>query len=79
VTVLGAVDAVPDRVEATVTAFDEAVGLGTARLGDGREVPFHATQLRDGTRRVDVGARVSGVVVAWHLGRDELADLAATR
>ncbi len=61
------------RVDAVVVAFDEDVGLGTARLGDGTELGFHATQLLDGTRRVDVGARVTGCVVAWHLGRDELA------
>lgn len=60
-------------VEAVVVAFDEDVGLGTARLGDGTELGFHATQLLDGTRRVEVGARVTGRVVAWHLGRNELA------
>ena len=39
----------------TVTAFDEQRGLGTV-TADGREYPFHTTQIADGTRTVRVGA-----------------------
>lgn len=51
-----------ESVTATVVAFDAHVGLGTIRLGDGRDVPFHCAEITDGTRRIDVGARVSCTV-----------------
>ena len=41
-----------------VATFHEHVGLGAIALDDGREVSFHSTQLTDGTRRIEVGARV---------------------
>ena len=45
-------------------------GLGIARLDDGAVVGFHATQLADGTRRIEVGATGHrAVVVPWHRGR----------
>ena len=34
------------------------VGLGTVRDEDGREWPFHCTQIADGSRTIDVGAPV---------------------
>lgn len=48
--------------EATVIAFDAHVGLGTLRLDDGREIPFHCAEIADGTRTIGVGATVSCVV-----------------
>jgi cold shock CspA family protein len=54
-----------------VTSFDPRAGLGELRLDDGREVAFHATQLADGSRHVDVGARVAAQVVPWHRGQME--------
>jgi cold shock CspA family protein len=51
-----------------VATFGEHVGLGAIALDDGREVPFHSTQLGDGTRRIDVGTRVTARVVRWHRG-----------
>ena len=60
-------------MKGTIADFDEHVGLGTVRAEDGRELSFHCTQLLDGTRTIDVGARVRFVVVAGHLGRWEAA------
>ena len=57
----------------TVSEFDEHVGLGTVRAEDGRELPFHCTQLLDGTRTVVVGAPVRFEIVAGHLGTWEAA------
>ena len=60
-------------MKGTVADFDEHVGLGTVRAEDGRELLFHCTQLLDGTRTVDVGARVRFEVVAGHAGKWEAA------
>lgn len=56
-----------------VVEFDEHVGLGRVRAGDGRVFLFHCTQLVDGTRTVEVGAVVRFEVVAGHSGRWEAA------
>ncbi len=60
----------------TVADFDEQKGLGTVRADDGRELAFHCTRIADGSRSIEVGARVSFAVVPGHLGRWEAADLA---
>ena len=63
------------QLRGRVTAFDEAVGLGTVAGDDGREYPFHCTQIADGTRTIAVGAAV--VFRLWpHLGRWEASDIA---
>jgi CspA family cold shock protein len=59
-----------------VVDFDEAAGYGTVRGADGIEHFFHCTAIADGTRWIDVGARVQYEVVAGRLGRWEAADLA---
>lgn len=51
-----------EPVVATVVAFDVHVGLGAVRLADGSEVPFHCAEIADGSRRIDVGTRVSCTV-----------------
>ncbi len=53
--------------------FDEAVGLGTVEGDDGRRFRFHCTQIADGSRRVDVGARVGFAVRAARQGSWEAA------
>lgn len=58
-----------------VATFHEHVGLGAIALDDGREVSFHSTQLTDGTRRIEVGARVVARVVRWHRGELEAASV----
>ena len=57
-------------MDGTVTAFDEARGLGTIEAGDG-EYPFHCTAILDGTRTIDVGAEVTFVVRPAGMGRWE--------
>lgn len=42
----------------TVVEFDEAVGLGVLSDDSGRRWPFHCVSIADGTRVIDVGARV---------------------
>lgn len=51
-----------EPVSATVTSFDAHVGLGTIRLDDGSEVPFHCAEIADGSRLIEVGTRVSCTV-----------------
>jgi cold shock CspA family protein len=63
------------RLEGVVEEFDEAVGLGTVRGDDASAYPFHCTQIADGSRRVDVGARVAFAVVPGHLGRWEATEI----
>jgi cold shock CspA family protein len=55
---------------ATVIAFDAHVGLGTVRLDDGREIPFHCAEIADGSRRIEVGESVS-CEVRQKFGRPE--------
>jgi hypothetical protein len=62
---------VTPRRAGVVSSFDAREGLGTLALDDGGTVGFHATQLADGTRRVEVGARITATLVAWHAGRIE--------
>jgi cold shock CspA family protein len=59
----------------SVVEFDEAVGLGTVAVADGRRWPFHCTQIADGSRVVDVGAAVSFEIVAGRRGSWEAAAL----
>ncbi len=58
-----------------VERFDAAEGLGVVRLDDGRRIGFHATQLRDGTRRIDVGAPVEATILPGHRGELEALDV----
>lgn len=62
-----------------VAAFDPARGLGTVAVDGGGELPFHCTSVADGTRTVEVGARVAFAVRPGHLGRYEARDLLADR
>ena len=54
----------------TVTAFDQARGLGEVTGAD-EAWPFHCTAIADGSRSIPVGARVAFDLVPGHLGRDE--------
>jgi CspA family cold shock protein len=59
-------------VRGSVTAFDEAVGLGAITTADDAVYPFHCVEIADGSRRIDVGATVTFDVLA-KLGRYEAA------
>jgi cold shock CspA family protein len=58
-----------------VTAFDDARGLGTVTGDDGTEHPFHCTAILDGSRTIDVGARVTFDLRPGRMGRYEAASL----
>jgi cold shock CspA family protein len=66
-------------VAGTVTAFDAHRGLGVVTDERGREWPFHATSLADGSRCVDVGTAVIFVPAAGNLGRMEARQLRGIR
>jgi cold shock CspA family protein len=60
-----------------VSDFDDPRGLGTVLDDDdGRRYGFHCTAIADGTRRIDVGARVTFLLAPGHLGRVEARAIA---
>ena len=62
-------------VVGTVLAYDRARGLGSVVDGEGREFPFHATAIADGTRSIAGGAAVAFLVAPGHGGRLEARGL----
>ena len=58
----------------TVSAFDDAAGLGSIIGADGREYPFHCIAIADGSRTIEIGAEVSFDVLA-KFGRWEAANI----
>jgi CspA family cold shock protein len=63
-------------VRGVVASFDEPVGIGVVTGEDGRDYPFHCTQIADGTRTIPSGAEVTFEVIAGHQGRWEAAEIA---
>ncbi len=55
----------------TVASFDDPRGLGTVVTDAGITYPFHCANIIDGSRRIEVGARVTWRVIAGRLGRWE--------
>jgi cold shock CspA family protein len=47
------------RLLGRVTSFSDSVGLGAVTADDGREYRFHCIEIADGSRTIEVGARVS--------------------
>ena len=62
------------RFRGSVTGFDEARGLGDVTTDDDVVFPFHCVSIGDGTRTIQVGARVTFVALL-KLGRREAADI----
>ena len=67
-------------VVGTVLDFDEVAGYGHVAAEDESSATggpwfFHCTAIADGTRTIEVGARVRFDVVAGHLGRWEATGL----
>lgn len=62
-----------DSATGIVSSFDEPRGLGVITAMDGTEVPFHCTEIADGTRTIAVGERVRFQLVPGRLGRWEAA------
>jgi CspA family cold shock protein len=62
----------------TVVEFDEPAGYGHVANDtdpDGGRWFFHCTAIADGTRTIEVGARVRFELVPGHQGRYEATDL----
>jgi len=60
-----------------VASFDPTRGLGTVADDAGAVYAFHATAIADGSRRIDVGTRVSYSVAPGHGGCHEARVLVA--
>jgi cold shock CspA family protein len=60
-----------------VASFDPTRGLGTVTDDAGTVYAFHATAIADGSRRIDVGTRVSYSIAPGHGGRLEARVLVA--
>ena len=58
----------------TVVVFDAQVGLGEVEADDGTRLPFHCIVIADGSRSIEVGARVSFDLLA-KLGRWEASSI----
>jgi cold shock CspA family protein len=59
-------------LQGVVTEFDEPRGLGTIE-SEGRMLPFHCTQITDGTRTIEVGTAVTFEVRPGSMGHWEAA------
>lgn len=55
-----------------VTSFSDRVGLGTVTSAVGGAFDFHCIEIADGTRTIDVGAKVTFTLLArfgtWQAG-----------
>jgi cold shock CspA family protein len=51
-----------------VETFDQEVGLGEVRTEGGLLLPFHCTEIVDGSRSISVGTDVDFVVSPGQLG-----------
>ena len=58
-----------------VIEFDGHIGLGVIRDADGKNYPFHCTQIVDGSRTVAIDAVVEFSVIPGGLGRWEAAEI----
>ena len=60
-----------------VASFDATRGLGTVTDDRGAVHAFHATAIADGSRRIEVGTRVSYLLAPGHGGRHEARTVVA--
>jgi cold shock CspA family protein len=58
-----------------VASFDPRRGLGVVEDEDGTSYGFHATEIADGSRRIDVGTTVVFTVSPGHRGLYEARSL----
>jgi len=63
-----------DRI-GVVTDYDDPVGIGAVTADEGDQHFFHCTAIADGSRTIEVGARVRFRIVPGRLGRWEAVDL----
>jgi cold shock CspA family protein len=59
-----------------VASFDATLAFGEITGDRGQTYFFHCTQIANGSRRIEVGARVTFRVMAGRLGRWEAAEVA---
>ena len=52
-----------------VEEWDDPRGVGEVRLDDGRRLALQCTEIADGSRTIEVGARVVVEVAPGHHGR----------
>lgn len=64
----------PSLLNGHVTSFDERRGLGEITDDNGAVWPFHCAVIADGSRKIDVGQRVS-FTTKFHVARDEAFDI----
>jgi cold shock CspA family protein len=62
-----------------IESFDDARGDGLLRSDEGEGFYFHCVEIADGSRAIDVGARVSARRGVGHLGRDEAFEIEEIR
>ncbi|MGC2484643.1 MAG: hypothetical protein WA359_00155 [Acidimicrobiales bacterium] len=60
-----------------VESFDDRRGEGVVRGDHGEHLYFHCVNIADGSRHIDVGARIEATRHVGHLGRDEARDVRA--
>jgi cold shock CspA family protein len=58
-------------MEGRIESFDDARGDGTVRSDGGERFYFHCVEIADGSRTIDVGARITARRGVGHLGHDE--------
>ncbi|HEY1761064.1 MAG TPA: hypothetical protein VGG17_00595 [Acidimicrobiales bacterium] len=63
-------------IEGVVETFDERRGDGLITSDHGEQFYFHCVSITDGTRHIDVGARVRARRRVGHVGRDEVVEVA---
>ena len=59
-----------------VVGFDAHSGLGDIRDSIGEVWPFHCLSIKDGSRAIDIGAKVE-FVVRFHVARQEAFEIIA--
>ncbi len=62
------------HLDGVVTQFDDFVALGEITDSSGRVWPFHCVSIADGTRTIEVGAKVQ-CETAWRVARVEAVDI----
>lgn len=66
------INEVGSTVSGVVIEFDKHIGLGKIKLDDNRILDFHTINIEDGTRGIDVGAKISGKIFFHPRGRYEI-------
>ncbi len=68
---------VGDIIDGEVIAFDAHIGLGQVKSArvDSESYPFHCVNIADGSRNIDVGAKVRAEIYMHPRGRLELKNI----